>query len=172
MSDGLKFIPRAPKGSWDYGGVQASRPVRVGDEWWFYYGAYETPWTAYPQDLDTIFKTRMSCGIARIGVGRYAGFKTRDGLKTGTVTTGPISAQFDRRLSLRINALIPDGSRARVAVLEADSRDPIPGFALDDCIPITGNGVSTGVRWNDNELIPFKKSHAVRLKFELQEKLF
>jgi len=167
VSDGLKFIPRAPKGSWDYGGVQASRPVRVGDEWWFYYGAYEAPWTTYPQDLDTIFKTRMSCGIARIGIGRYAGFRTRGGSKPGTLITRHISAKFDRRLALTINASVPEGCRVRAAVLDADSRDPLPGFALDDCMPITRDGVSTLIRWKGSESLPFEKSRAVRLKFEL-----
>lgn len=167
VSDGLKFISRAPKGDWDHGGVQASRPVRVGDEWWFYYGAYESPWTTYPQDLDTIFKTRMSCGIARIGVGRYAGFRARGGSEPGTLTTQTVSARHERRLVLTINASVPDGCHVRVAVLDAGSGDPIPGFAFDDCIPITSDGIATPVRWQDNASLLFRKSQAVRLTFEL-----
>ena len=168
VSDGRKFIPRGPKGKWDYGGVQASRPVRVGNEWWFYYGAYESPWTTYPQVLDEIFKTRMSCGIARIGVGRYAGFRKRvRSSRPGILTTRPISARFDRSLGLTINASVPKGCRVRVAVLDAESGKPIPGLSVDDCIAITRDGVSTPVRWSSGELIVFRKSRRLRLKFEL-----
>ncbi|MCH2127074.1 MAG: hypothetical protein MK165_19940 [Pirellulaceae bacterium] len=165
--DGLKFISRAPPGHWDHGGLQASRPVRVGDKWWFYYGAYESPWTTYPQDESAIFKTRMSCGIARLDVGRYAGFRTSDDAQDGMLTTRPISVSFDRKLALTLNAFIPEGYRVRVAVLDAQSNHPLAGFSLHDCIATTRDGVSTAIHWKNHALVWLRKSKSIRLKFEL-----
>ena len=62
----------------------------------------------------------MSCGIARIGVGRYAGFTPVTSDKPGTVTTRPIDVDFNRDLSLQLNVKAgAKGQAVRVAVVDA-----------------------------------------------------
>ena len=68
--DGLAVLTSGDEGTWDAGGVSLPAPVRVGDEWWFYYGAFERPWSAYPAAEAEIWCTRMHCGLATMKFGR------------------------------------------------------------------------------------------------------
>ena len=168
VADGVKFIGRSPQGSWDCGGIQASRPVQVGEEWWFYYGADERPASKYPvEDLNEIFSTRVSCGIARIGVGRYAGFVTSSPAQPGQLITRPITCHFDRELTLSVNATAANDAQVRVAVLNAKTQEALPGFSLEECLPVESDGISIPVRWRNHQSVSFDKSQAVCLQFEL-----
>jgi hypothetical protein len=168
VADGVKFIGRSPKGDWDYGGIQASRPIRVGDQWWFYYGAYERPWSKYPQDMEEVFSVKMSCGVARIGVGRYAGFVTRSPTQPGRLITRPITCHFDRELTLSINATAAGDGQVRVAVLDAKTQQALPGFSLEECLPVKSDGISIPVRWRNHQSVAFDKPRAIRLQFDLR----
>jgi hypothetical protein len=175
VADGVKFIGRGEKGAWDHGGIIASAPVRVGDEWWFYYGGREKPWKSYPYTLEEVWTSRMDCGLATIGVGRYAGFVTSSPTRPGQLITRPITCHFDRELMLSINAMAASGEQVRVAVLDAETRQALPGFSLEECLPVVSDGVSIPVRWRNHQRVALNKSQAVRLQFELhgtQSKVF
>jgi len=169
VADGLKFIGRSPEGQWDHGGIQASSPVQVGQDWWFYYGAFERPWSKYPAELKEIFSVPMNCGIASIGIGRYAGFTPDEPGKVGTITTRPISVDFDRELSLQLNVKAGTEDQAvRVAVIDAATGEELPSYGFDDAAPIHADGIAEPVRWRDTAAISLLKEKPVRLRFELK----
>ncbi len=167
VADGVKFLSRGKEGAWDFGGISASPPVRVGDEWWFYYGGREKPWNRYPYTLEEVWTSRMDCGLATIGVGRYAGFHLRDGSEPGILITRPIRSDFDRQLTLSVNAIAANGGQVQVAVLDAKTQQALPGFSLEECLPVASDGVSIPVRWRNYPSVALNESQPIRLQFEL-----
>jgi len=166
VTDGLKFLGSGGPGEWDSGSVQASSPVRVDDEWWFYYGGIERPWSSYPATPEELWRHKMSCGVATIGVGRYAAFAPRAGGSQGRLTTRPITCDFDRELGLVANAVADQHSVISVAVLDALSRAPLPGFSFDECRPVAADGVATPVQWSGSPLRLLRKQ-PIRVCFQL-----
>ena len=170
VADGVKFICRGEDGAWDFGGIQATAPVRVGDKWWFYYGGREKPWNSYPYTLEEVWTSRMDCGLATIGVGRYAGFRLRNGSERGILMTRPIQCDFDRKLALSVNATAAAGGQVRVAVLDARTQQALPGFSLEECLPVKSDGISIPVRWRNHRSVTLSTPRAIRLQFDLHGK--
>ena len=168
VSDGRPFLGRGEAGKWDQGGIQAAIPVRVGDESWFYYGGRERPWSSYPADAKEVWTFKSQCGLATIGVGRYAGFRLVEGRQRGILETRPIECEFDRELTLKINSLADGKNPIRVAVLDGATGQPLEGYSLDDCRAIEADGVSQAVCWSDRSRVKLEGDRAVRLQFELR----
>ena len=168
VSDGCPFLRGGEPGQWDHGGLQAAVPVRVGDESWFYYGGREKPWSSYPADPKEIWTIKSHCGLATIGAGRYAGFRLSDPPRQGSLITQPIRCDFDRELRLTINAIAGEQSTVRVAVLDADSGEPLKGYSLDDSQPLKVDGVRLPVAWTQGARLKIRRGHPIRLQFELQ----
>jgi len=168
VSDGRPFLARGEAGQWDQGGIQAAIPVRFGDQSWFYYGGRERPWSTYPADPKEIWTFKSRCGLATIGVGRYAGFRLAEKQSRGILDTRPIHSEFDRELTLSVNALADAESPIRVAVLDAATGQPLEGYSLDACRAIEVDGVSQPVRWSDLSRVKLERDRPVRLKFELR----
>lgn len=168
VSDGRPFLGRSEAGQWDQGGIQAALPVRVGDEWWFYYGGREKPWSSYPADPKEIWTFKSHCGLATIGVGRYAGFRLSEKHERGTLVTQPIRCQFDRPLTLTVNAIADGQSPVRVAILDATNGQPLEGYSVNDCLALEADGVSQTVRWSGFSQVNLRGDRLVRLQFELR----
>ncbi|MHB0939677.1 MAG: hypothetical protein ACYC6A_25045, partial [Armatimonadota bacterium] len=67
---------------------------------------------------------------------------------------------------LYVNACCPRGS-LRVAIAELGQSAPLPGFSLDDCLPITGDGVRIPVRFKKARVADIPLDRPLRLQFEL-----
>jgi len=168
VSDGRPFLGRGEAGKWDQGGIQAAVPVRVGDQSWFYYGGREKPWSTYPGDPKEIWTFKSHCGLATIGVGRYAGFRLAEKRQRGILDTRPIHCEFDRELTLSVNALADAQSPIRVAVLDAATGQPLEGHSLDECRAIEKDGVWQPIRWSNLSRVKLQRDRPVRLQFELR----
>jgi hypothetical protein len=168
VSDGRPFLGRGGAGQWDQGGIQAAVPVRVGDESWFYYGGREKPWSRYPADPKETWTFKSHCGLATIGVGRYAGFRLSEKLERGILVTQPIRCQLDRALTLTVNAIADAHSPVRVAILDATTGQPLEGYSVDGCRALEADGVSQPVRWSGPSRINLRSERPVRLQFELR----
>ncbi len=154
------MIPRGAPGTFDGGAILgvSSTSVDVGDETWVYYTALTTPHGgALPEK-------KLSIGRAEW---RRHGFASLDaGAATGRLETKPL--QFGAPLLL-INADAKGGS-LRVALLEADGR-ALPGFGLDDSLPLTTDATRWTVRWKNAEKVPVDRP--LRVVIELTNaKLF
>ena len=52
-----------------------------------------------------------------------------------------------QELGLRLNAQVASGGSVRVGLLDADET-PLPGYALEACVPVTANDVDVPVAWH------------------------
>ena len=137
------------KGAHDDRIVQATRnaPIRVGDQLLvFYDGVHFEPDPQKPTWL-TVMNMEGTLNVATIRLDGFAGLavdreaSTRHG-KPGMLITRPIAVQNQR---LEINIQGHNGS-AHVAMLD-EALNTIPGYELDNCLPIAGNAVRAAVRW-------------------------
>jgi len=85
------------------------------------------------------------------------------GGEPGTWTTPPIVFAGDR---LELNVATSAAGEVRVEVLDADGR-PLPGFGLNDAIPVIGNDIAKVVRWTGGSDVSALRGRPVRLRFHM-----
>ncbi|WP_421723437.1 hypothetical protein [Bauldia sp.] len=140
-------------GAWDWGNIQSVGGgfCVIGDELRFYYsgrGRWDGFWDGN--------------GATGLAVLRRDGFASLDADRDGgMLVTRPVRFSGAH---LFVNLEAP-GGRLRVAVLD-ETNNPIPGFCLSDCEPVTGDGTQLAVRWRGADL-PAMRGRPVRLQFEL-----
>jgi hypothetical protein len=65
---------------------------------------------------------------------------------------------------LRINATPGEDFRVE---LQTELGEPIPGFAMKDCTPITGDGTDQLIRWGDKDRLKEVAGRRIRLHFAM-----
>ena len=127
--------------------------VTVGDEMWAYYTAITTTHGGFvPEKEITIARAAW----------RLDGFVSLDADgEDGVVETVALKPSGSR---LTINVDAAEGE-CRVAVLDAKGQ-PLPGFGLEDCVPIVGDSVRHAVRWSAGDTLP--TDEPIRLQFHLK----
>lgn len=132
------FIPLGSKDRFDAGMVfSANSPVEVGNELWFYYGAFTGDHEAGSANQT------CSIGLAKL---RRDGFVSLNAEKeTGELTTVPI--RFGGK-ELVLNASAAKGSVS--AEIRDERGEPHPGFTFGDCDEIRSDAVSRVVKWKGN----------------------
>jgi hypothetical protein len=88
----------------------------------------------------------------------------RAGLHAAELRSHPLSFQGNQ---LRLNVATPAGGQVRVELQDAAGK-PLPGFALNDCIPLSGDHLSVPVRWNDNPDLGTWQGQTIRLRLVLR----
>ncbi|MBN1513912.1 MAG: LamG domain-containing protein [Phycisphaerae bacterium] len=141
-------------GAWDAGMVfTPNHPLIEGDRILLYYGGFNLPHGS------TAPSFAAAIGLASL---RKDGFASLGADSTqGEVLTRSLT---DTGGTLRVNCDASAGL-LRVEVLDADGA-VIPGFAAEECRPITSDGVSQPVSWNEHQLLP-SESEPLRLRFLL-----
>ena len=165
------FIELGEPGSYDGGWVrdQLADAYEVDGEWWFPYSASsmlhcyprvlrfegslaefreqhtyyeELPgfpgWERWWQETQA---TAAYPALARCRVGRLA--HAEPAAERASLTSKPMVAGGER---LVLNAAVAAGGSIRVEVRD-DGDEVIPGYALDDCEPFTGDQTAHEVRW-------------------------
>ena len=95
---------------------------------------------------------------------RVDGFVSLDAqTETGELHTKPI--RFDGN-ALSVNLVAPRGELR--CELQDDSDKPVAGFSLAESVPVTGDGISVPVRWQNNPDLKSLAGRPVRLRFELK----
>ena len=131
------FLPRGEPGAFDYGSILTNAaPVFLKDEIRFYYGGYAEGATGGD---DITFKTGV--GMASMPRDRFAALWPQD--EIGQVTLRPLDLSGYQSLTLNANAA---AGSVQVEVLNADGYR-VRGFAREDALPITGDGLHLPVRW-------------------------
>ncbi len=153
---GKPFIPLGAGGSFDAGMVfSAYSPVIVGDELWFYYGAF----TGHHAVADTAQSAAI--GLAKLRRDGFVSFAA-DG-SAGDLVTVPL--QFTGN-HLLINAA---ASRGELRVeLRAPDGTPLPSFTFADCDVFTGDAVSHPVTWQGKGDVRRWNGKTVQLAFRLK----
>jgi hypothetical protein len=169
VEDGHPFLERGEKGSWDYGSLGGCTPFVHNDELYLYYSGSSRVHDENTESLDMWSDPgsyHIHIGLAKVGIGRYAGFSLGPNDETGALISVPIAPADGKNSSLLLNARIQNGGRIRAAFLDAETRKVIPGYSLEECIPVTEGGYSIPIRWKDSEQI-----RALKKPFRLQIEL-
>ncbi|MFN0197955.1 MAG: hypothetical protein ACKVT0_14515 [Planctomycetaceae bacterium] len=135
--------------------AQFSPPLDMGNEIWIFYSE--------ANGVHGIQDWQKSRGRIRAAVWRKDGFVSLDAAEKGTFTTRPLSFTGDE---LHLNFDTRTGGSVRVAVLDQDGK-PLPGFTLDDCLPLTGDAVSQPVVWKNGSELSQLEGKPIRLNVEL-----
>ncbi|MHB9110394.1 MAG: hypothetical protein ACYDCO_25355, partial [Armatimonadota bacterium] len=149
--------------------VTANTFTEHGDDLLLYYGAvrYEHGWYinenfTLREDIPLSEQRDMvRIGLARIKRDRFASL------------TALYDSRFDVYADVRkgeelyVNACCPRGS-LRVAITPLGQSAPLPGFSLDDCLPITGDGVRLPVRFKQARVADIPPDRHLKLQFELR----
>jgi hypothetical protein len=142
--------------------VFGATPVRVKDELWFYYPAWDGDHLSFNKDGSLYEPGFLRTNRTARATLRVDGYVSLDAGKTaGEVVTKPLT--FAGRL-LVVNANVSQGELR--AELQDASGKPVPGWRLEDSVPIARDGLALPVRWRGKPDAE-KPAVPVRVRFVL-----
>lgn len=158
----MPFIPKGPRGSWDYGMACQSDIVEDGEQTRFYYtgnqvgnlgGNYAIGMAYIPRD--------------RYGYVMIRGF--RDHLprpRSAQINLKPVTLPDKPQLTVNLSHL---SSQAKVVMQISDEAgEAIKGFAFSDCKPIRTEGLRQPVRFGANRSHAILKGRKVHLSLRIE----
>lgn len=138
-------------GTWDDGMVfTPNHPLVEGDTIKLFYGGFD--------ETHGAGKARACIGLATLRKDGFASLHA--GESEGTVETSLLDGTAG---ALSVNYAVRDGGGVRVEVLARNGLT-VPGYGLDDCVPLNGDSVSERVQWKGLDTLP-QTSAPIRLRF-------
>jgi len=152
----------------------ASAPAIKDDQMWIFYSGFANLHNELAE------KHTGQIGAAKL---RLDGFVSLEATGEGTVVTPPVRFEGSK---LTVNAITrslasdsvgwnpvwkelftaaPDGQGFIRVEVQDENGGPVPGYTVDDCQPIRGDGVNLKVVWKDGKDLGSLAGRAVRLKF-------
>lgn len=154
-------------GTWDRGYIQSVGGicVVVGEELWFYYiglaGDEDNHFTkCWPANG---MYANGATGIARLRRDGFASMETCG--KNGYLLTRKFIFQ-DQKQGLYVNADMQQG--ALRCEIQDESGKAIPGFELENCIPMREDSVRRQIRWKNCRSIETLAGKVIRIRFCLE----
>jgi len=140
------------------------RPIVRDDQIWIYHIAcrFRGPRELFAPEYHPYFKAISALNLSRL---RLDGFVSMEAAGEGSLLTRPLRLQ-GRELAVNGNA---SGGELRAEILDADSLQPLPGLSVDDCLPVTEDGIRQAVRWSGDRSAAAAQNREVRLRFALRE---
>ncbi len=162
------FLPRGPAGAFDGGSIFTnSTPVLLEQEMRFYYGGYSAGATSSDND-----RHASGVGLATLPRDRFAGLAplALTDLSTqrqpvhgvGQVTLRKMSVSGLRGLELNADA---GSGCVRVELLDVGGRR-MPGYTLQEAVPIRGDGLRHPVTWQHRQLQDLQGEFMLRLHLQ------
>ncbi|MCY4071117.1 MAG: hypothetical protein OXG60_07450 [Chloroflexi bacterium] len=135
---GQALIPRGggnyPDGEYDCGCIYAAAPIIRGERVLIYYGG--------SNGLHNNWR-ESSLNLATLDIDRFAGLAPLDQRQAALVMTAPLRLDADK---ITVNVGIPAGGGIRAALLDG-AGSSLPGYTLEDCLPLKKSGISCELRW-------------------------
>ena len=161
VGDRRHFIPLSEMGPGvvDTGQIlAASRPIRMGDELWFYYSGIDV--RHRPDVPRVIDEYRGAIHLAKLRLDGFVSMRGDD--EGGFLDTRPVHLEGNR---LFVNGSAPEG-RISAEITDREGRNVLPGWGRDDCVVITGDHLRAEVTWQGKN---FKElsGQPVRIRFIL-----
>lgn len=157
------FIPLGQSGDFDSGSLyMANGCLEVGDELWFYFSGSPL------KHEETSLEKLADPGNRRVYSRAIA---QRDRLVS--VSTIAVKGEIESALlrvmgnRLIVNGRTQSGGSIRIGVLDAQG-NPLPGYSIRDCQPLTGDRSDWVVQWEDGESSITWGDQPIRLRLELQ----
>ena len=153
---GQPLIPRGegeyPDGEYDCGCVYAAAPFVHDGVTFIYYGGSNGLHNNWREG---------SLNLATLELDRWAGYAPADANEPARLETRPLLLADE---ALRLNAEIEPGGVIRYMLLDAGG-NPLAGYGLDDCLPVTTGGAKRELRWRGRHVSALRGETA-RLAFE------
>jgi len=153
--------------NYDQAMIQATQPVRHGDELWFYYTG--TRFTHLKRELIEEAGLRKSPDeplgaifLARLRLDGFASLYA--GPQPGSVLTVPVKVAAKR---LCVNADSREGE-LRTEIRDAKDGTAIAGYAVEAAVPVCQNATCVLIRWQEKSDISELAGREVRLYFSLR----
>lgn len=153
------FFADGPKESWRYQVLKvfANPPIERDGKLLIYYGGKTG--TVSVEEGDEPFQAVCLAELRKDGFVSLAA-----GPAGGYVITKPLIATGSE---LRLNVAVREGGHTRVELLDENSQ-PLPGFELEQCIPVKADGVDQPVSWGSPANLSQLQGKVVRLRIELE----
>ncbi|MEX2287131.1 MAG: hypothetical protein WD648_08585 [Planctomycetaceae bacterium] len=145
--------------------VFSTYPVRVGDEAWFYYCAWNGDHLVFNRD-GSLFEPGFlrTHRVARATM-RWDGYVSLDATAAGgSLVTRPFRCSGEKLL-VNANA----GKGRLTAELQDASGRPLDGFRASDAESLTGDGLELPIRWRGGAKLSELRDKPIRLKLELTQ---
>ncbi len=156
---GQPLIPRGagsyPDGEYDCGCVYAAAPIVRGDEILLYYGGSNGLHNNWREG---------SFNLATLPRDRFAGYRPLAGPGKALLTSAPLRVTG---AEITLNAEIEAGGLIRAALVD-DADAALPGFGLDDSLPLGAGqgGLALALRWRERRIAELER-RPFRLQLEL-----
>lgn len=160
------FIPRTKPGTHAGGSVYIGLAGRTPDNRLLFGGM--VTWTEHGMDIGHApeeWKNKpYRVYMYDMRLDGFAYLRTR--ARNGFIRTKSVVPQGgEMTINVRTNA----SGNVKVAVLDEANDKPIPGFALEDSVPITGDHLFAKVRWRDRENLDELKGKRVLIEVRVRE---
>jgi len=153
--DGIFFDRNPDPDAWDRAMTWIGSAVPVDGELYLYYGGYKRGHKVEPT-------RERQLGLAKMPMDRFVS-RDATGENPGRLLTVPLRLPESGTHRLALNAAATNG-RIRVQLRDAKNGDVLAGYALDDCVPISGDGPALPAFWNGKQELP---QGTVRMELEI-----
>jgi len=155
----VAFLPTGTPESWDAGMVFPSNyPIVDGEDVWIYYSGVAETFASG--------EGYASTGRARVRLDGFAKVQLREGRRSGSLTTVPLSMKENGvRVTVNADQLARGRRTLRVEVLDVGTGQIVPGYSASDCDPLEQDGVAIPVRWGGRITLSGIEAKEVRLRF-------
>lgn len=152
------LIARGANGSWDDGMIFAQpRITTIGGRSAIYYTGWNDTHLPRAGRLANV-------GMATWRKDSFVGLSHISGRPASWMTTRPFRISDKGARTLRVNGVF-GRSTLRVAVLDARTGKPIPGYAAARSTPVSGSKIAREVTWGRKKLSNLGTDRAIQLRF-------
>ena len=154
-------LSQTGEGRYDTGQIGTTTGmIRRNNELWFYYTGMKHRNLSVHDTLNFGYLDASAILMARLRLDGFVSLK--GGIEWGSVITKPIKINGPQ---LRVNV---DSWRGQLKseLLDAQTNQPIQGFALEDSIPIVLDSVDEPLRWSNADILSLQ-GRTVKVRFAL-----
>ena len=145
------LVARGAPGAWNSGYFEPADLVVDGDRMALFYGTHGLP--ADSGEMN-VMHWRICAGRAATRRDAFVRLSPCDDAECATLVTVPLAVDAGAALQLTVNAKLSSGSKLRCGLVEASGLQPLPGYALADCVPMSGDCVAHRVCWHGAVSLP------------------
>ena len=158
----MELSPVGDKGSYDTGQIGTTNGViRRNNELWFYYTGLRYRSQTIAETLNHGYLDASALCMSRLRLDGFVSLK--GGIEWGSVLTKPVQVTGSE---LRVNANAWRG-RVKAEILDPSEDKVLPGFGVDDCVPVVADNIDAPIRWNGKSDLGELDGKTVRIRFSL-----
>jgi hypothetical protein len=141
--------------------VTTNGPLVRNRELWFYYVGLKYRCLTLEDTRQRKYLDSSAVCMARLRLDGFVSLK--GGVEWGSVLSKAIRVE-GRELRLNLDAW---RGQVKVEILDAGEERVLPGFGLEDCLPLSVDHLDEPVRWRDGRDLSSLQGRSVRLRFSI-----